>query len=90
MDPLALPLTQEEFEALRKVPRSVITNIMRDRLIELGLVAQKLGGLARTRDGDMRARKGRWPSAGYGTTPLETSRPNALIPKRSRPERFGR
>ena len=59
MDSLAVPLTREEIEALRKVPRSVITNIMRDRLIEFGLVIQKHSGVVRTRAGDIRARKAR-------------------------------
>lgn len=45
MDPLTVPLTQEEFDALRRVSRYVIPDAVRDRLAELRLITQKLGGM---------------------------------------------
>jgi hypothetical protein len=59
MDPLTVPLTPEELDALRRIPRDVISPAMRDRLIELRLVTQKLGGLALTDAGEMRVHLGR-------------------------------
>jgi hypothetical protein len=63
MDPLTVHLTVEEFDALKEVAKGqwqrTISPDLRDRLRQLRLISEKLGGLQLTPDGEMRVAQGR-------------------------------
>ena len=63
MDPLTPLLSDEEFVALKEVAKrhgqKVIAPVARNRLMALGLICQKLGGLQLTPEGETRVGLGR-------------------------------